>query len=347
MKKFFLVFWILACIFLCGRTVTPVKAQDLPKIRILIGTVAPKDTLWHEVLKDLKRDWEKIYGSNMKIVIYPGGVLGDGPKMVEKVQDGALQAVGLSSVGLSRIDDAIACLQIPMMIRSYEELDYVRQRIGPKLEKRLEQKGFKLLHWADAGWVHTFAEDPVRTPEDLRKMKLFTTAGDEETVKLYQEFGFEIYPKPMSDLIPSLKTGSINAINLIPTYVSLTNAFRDVPYMTGIKWLPLVAGTVMDLEAWNKIPEKFRPRLLEAARGAGARYRDRIRAQDAVSIGEMEKKGLTIVEPDDAARALWQEEAEKTYPKLRGRYTPAEFFDEVQSLRDEYRNSIKQEVASR
>jgi TRAP-type C4-dicarboxylate transport system substrate-binding protein len=343
MKKFLPVFWILACIFLCGPTAISVRAQDPPKIRILIGTVAPRDTLWHEVLKDLKRDWEKIYGRNMKILIYPGGVLGDGPKMVEKVQDGSLQAVGLSSVGLSRIDDAIACLQIPMMIRSYEELDYVRQRIGPKLERRLEQKGFKLLHWADAGWVHTFSEDPVRTPEDLRKMKLFTTAGDEETVKLYQEFGFEVYPKPLSDLIPSLKTGSINAINLIPTYVSLTNAFRDVPNMTEIKWLPLVAGTVIDLDVWNAIPGKYHPELLEAARKAGERYRDAIRNQDEVSIREMVKKGLNIVELDEVTKALWQKDAEKSYPKLRGRYTPPEFFDEVQRLLDEYRKSGEQE----
>jgi TRAP-type C4-dicarboxylate transport system substrate-binding protein len=347
MKKSGYLCWILGCAFLFSLMHTPLHANDNPSIRILIGTVAPKDTLWHDVLKDIKRDWKKIYGNNMKIIIYPGGILGDGPKMVEKVQNGSLQAVGLSSVGLSRIDDAIACLQIPMMIRSYEELDYVRERIGPQLERRLEQKGFKLLHWADAGWVHTFATEPVRTPEDLRKMKLFTTAGDEETVKLYQKFGFQVYPKPLSDLIPSLKTGAINAINLIPTYVSLTDAFRDVPNMTGIKWLPLVAGTVIKLEVWNEIPEKYHSELLEAARAAGERYRDKIRNQDAISISEMEKKGLNIVELDDAAKALWQGEAEKTYPELRGRYTPTEFFDLVQRFVDEYRKSIKQEVASR
>ncbi len=347
MKKYGYLCGMLGCVFLLSLINTPLQADDNPSIRILIGTVAPKDTLWHDVLKDIERDWKKIYGSNMEIHIYPGGVLGDGPKMVEKVQNGSLQAVGLSSVGLSRIDDAIACLQVPMMIRSYEELDYVRERIGPRLEKRLEQKGYKLLHWADAGWVHTFTKDPVRTPEDLRKMKLFTTAGDEETVKLYQEFGFEVYPKPLSDLIPSLKTGAINAINLIPTYVSLTDAFRDVPCMTGIRWLPLVAGTVIQLKVWNEIPEKYHPQLLEAARAAGQRYRDAIRNQDAISIREMEKKGLKIVELDDTARALWQEEAEKTYPKLRGRYTPSEFFDEVKHLVDAYRQSEKQEIAAR
>jgi TRAP-type C4-dicarboxylate transport system substrate-binding protein len=173
-------------------------------------------------------------------------------------------------------------------------------------------------------------------------MKLFTTAGDEETVKLYQEFGFEVYPKPLSDLIPSLKTGSINAINLIPTYVSLTNAFRDVPNMTEIKWLPLVAGTVIDLDVWNAIPGKYRLQLLKAAREAGERYRDAIRNQDEVSIREMEKKGLNIVELDDVTEALWQKDAEKSYPKLRGRYTPAEFFDEVQRFLDEYRKSGEQ-----
>jgi hypothetical protein len=57
----------------------------------------------------------------------------------------------------------------------------------------------------------------------------------------------------------------------------------------------------------------------------------------------MVKKGLNIVELDEVTKALWQKDAEKSYPKLRGRYTPPEFFDEVQRLLDEYRKSGEQE----
>ncbi len=47
---------------------------------------------------------------------------------------------------------------MPMMITSYEELDYVRDRMAPKLEAILEVKGFKVLNWGDAGWVYFFSQ---------------------------------------------------------------------------------------------------------------------------------------------------------------------------------------------
>ena len=37
--------------------------------------------------------------------------------------------------------------------------------------------------------------------------------------------------------------------------------------------------------------------------------------------------------------ALWQAEAERAYPKLKGRYVPADLFDEVKRLRDEFRGA--------
>ena len=133
-------------------------------VRIRIGTVAPEDSPWHETLKQLRQDWQRISQGSVQVQIYAGSVLGDGPEMVRQVLADRIQAVALSSVGLHRIDKAIDCLQIPFMFESYEELDFVRDRISGRLEQRLEERGFKLLHWADAGWVHSFATRPVRTP---------------------------------------------------------------------------------------------------------------------------------------------------------------------------------------
>ena len=47
---------------------------------------------------------------------------------------------------LSDIDRLVAALQIPMMLRSYEELDFVRERLRTMLEKRLLEKDFIVLN---------------------------------------------------------------------------------------------------------------------------------------------------------------------------------------------------------
>jgi hypothetical protein len=56
------------------------------------------------------------------------------------------------------------------------------------------------------------------------------------------------------------------------------------------------------------------------------------------AVVEMQKRGLRVTSADAAALALWRGEAERAYPRIRGRLVPAELFDEAVRLRDEFRN---------
>ena len=307
-------------------------------IRIRIGTVAPQDSPWHETLKQLRQDWHRISKGAVRVQIYPGGVLGDGPEMVRQVRSGRIQAVALTSAGLHQIDSGISCLQIPLMFDSYEELDYVRARISNQLEKRLEERGFKLLLWGDAGWVHSFTAQPARTPDDLRRLKLFTHAGDPEMESLYKEFGFRVVPLSLTDMITSFQTGMIEAVSLPPLFALLNESYRLAPNMASLRWIPLVAGTVISLKTWEQIPEELRPGMLEAATRAGDLLRDEIRQMDGDAVAEMEKRGLRVIQLNQAELDSWRKEAEEAYPQLRGRYAPADLFDQVRRLRDEFRS---------
>ena len=116
------------------------------EIRLRVGTVVPRGSLWHDTLLYIAQDWQRIVGPALKVTIHPDSQLGDEYDMVRKARSGIIDAVGLSSVGLSRIDDGVSCLQVPMMLESYEELDFVRERMAPELERRIELRGVKVLH---------------------------------------------------------------------------------------------------------------------------------------------------------------------------------------------------------
>jgi TRAP-type C4-dicarboxylate transport system substrate-binding protein len=273
------------------------------------------------------------------MTIYPSGQLGDETEMVRQARQGRIQAVGLSSVGLSRIDVGVSCLQVPMMLESYEELDYVRDRVAPELERRIEAQGFKVLHWADGGWVYTFSKQPAKMPADLRRMKLFTSAGDAETERLYKDFGFNVVPLSQTDMITSLQTGMVDAFAMVPLFAQLQESFKLASNMTNVKWTPLVGGTVISMTAWNSLADEHKPALLDAARQQGSRLRTEIRRLDEVAIQEMQKRGLNVVDVDAPTLKAWRAEAESAYPKLRGRYCPADLFDTVVRLRDEHRRA--------
>lgn len=330
---------IVALAIVVAATRATTSAQSVVEIRL--GTIVPKASLWHETLQYVRQEWRRISNGVVQVKIYPGGVLGDEAEMVRKVRQGTIEAVGLSSVGLSRIDDGVSCLQVPMMFRSYAELDHVRERLATKLEQRIEAKGFKVLNWADGGWVHTFTRTPARTPDDVRKLKLFTTAGDPETERLYKQFGFNVVPLSLTDMVTSLQTGMINAFSVVPLFAQLQESYKLAPNMIDILWMPLVGGTVISQRAWDKIPAVHRPAMREAAVSAGERLRGDIRAMGDAAVHAMEKQGLQVIRLDPATRAAWQSAAEASYPKLRGRYCPADLFDEVQNLRDAFRRSTR------
>ncbi|MDP6606754.1 MAG: TRAP transporter substrate-binding protein DctP [Dehalococcoidia bacterium] len=307
--------------------------------RIRVGTVVPDGSLWHETLQYMAQEWRRISDGAVEVRIFAGGALGDEADMVRKVRLGTLEAVALSSVGLARIDQGVACLQIPLLIESYAELDYVRDRIAPMLEARIETRDFKVLNWADGGWVHAFTKDETHTPDDLRGTKLFISAGDPESESLYKSFGFNVVPLSLVDLVTSLQTGMIDAVPIVPLFAQLQELHKLTPHMLDVRLLPLVGGTVMSARVWARLPAEHREAMLEAAHRAGSELRGEIRQMDTDSITEMSKRGLTVNTPDAATRRAWTQEMAEVYPRLRGDYCPADIYDEVLSLRDEYRAS--------
>lgn len=307
------------------------------KIQIKVGTAAPEGSPWHQILQRTREDWNKLSGGTVSLSIYAGGVLGDEVEMIRKTRIGQLQAVGVSGVGLSHIEPGVGALAIPMLVDSFEEFDYLRDRLAPRLEPLLEKKGFVVLQWSDVGWVHFFSKAPVRLPADLRKLKLFTSAGDPEAETLYREFGMRVVPISITDMLPSLQTNLIEAFDVPPLFALLDQSFGLARNMIDVKWAALSGATLISRRVWEAIPGQRRAELLNASRAAAARSRAEVRKLGDDAILEMKKRGLAVVSADAATLARWRAEAEATYPKMRGRLVPADLFDEAIRLRNEFR----------
>jgi len=325
---------VAACLLVC-------PAANAQRVLIKMGTVAPDGSPWHQILQQMGQDWRNISGGQVELRIYPGGVLGDEPDMIQKMRIGQLQAVALSGSGLSRLEPAVACLQIPLLIDSYEELDYVRDRMAPRLEQAIGQRGYVVLNWGDAGWVHFFTKTPAKRLDDIRRMKLFIMAGDADALELYQSAGFRPVPLATTDMLPALQTGLIDAFDVPPLLAMLNQWFGVAQYMIDIKWAPLVGATIVSKKTWERIPEPNRTKMLEAARAAGLRLRGEIRKMGDDAVEAMKKRGLKVITLDAATAAEWQREVEEAYPKLRGRLVAADLFDEVRRLRDEFRSKAR------
>ncbi len=106
-------------------------------------------------------------------------------------------------VDLREIEPSIAALQnMPLMFKSWEEVDYVREKMRPAMEKKFLDKAFVVLAWGDAGWVRFFSKEPAVRPDDFKKMKFFAWGSEIEQQEIMKRLGYTPVPLETGD-IPS------------------------------------------------------------------------------------------------------------------------------------------------
>ena len=58
-----------------------------------------------------------------------------------------LGSLDVTSIGLGLIQSEVRVLELPMLIGSYDELDFVRNKLDGEIRKKFEDKGYVLLGW--------------------------------------------------------------------------------------------------------------------------------------------------------------------------------------------------------
>ncbi len=322
-------------------SVTGTRAFGAEKaLRINLGTLAPRGSVYHQSLQAMAEAWRKAPEGGLRLVIYPDGTQGGEADMVRLMRIGSLQAGLFTAVGLALIEPAVSGLQdVPMLFRSLDEFEFVSEKLRPMLEKRMAEKGFVVLFWVDAGWVRFFSKEPVLTPDDMKRMKIFTWAGYPDQVAIMRKAGYTPVPLETSDILPGLQTGMITMATLPPIFALAGQMDLRAPHMLDLNWAPLVGACIVKKEAWDKIPPAAREAVTAAGATAGKEIRSNSRKESNEAVAAMKKRGLKVHELTPEAVEVWRKEAEKIYPDLRGRTIPAEVFDQVQQILKEYRAS--------
>jgi TRAP-type transport system periplasmic protein len=327
-------------VFAAAAVVMPYASQAASAQPVLkLGTVAPSGSSFHKILQKMGASWSAVPGG-ATLRIYPGGIAGGEADMVSKMKVGQLDAALITANGLADIDPAVQSLQgVPMLFRSLEEVDYITLKLRPKLDQRLREKGFVALFWLDAGWVRFFSKTPVQSPDDLRKTKLFTWAGDTHVFDIYKSAGFHPVALETNDILPMLRTGMITAVPS-PPYGALTSqAFTVAPNMLDLDWAPLVGALVVTERSWNKLSPAAQAEMAKIAYETGLQMKAENRAEANAAVDAMRKRGLHVYRPTPEEEKDWRKLAESSYPRIRGGLIPADFFDEVQRLLATYRTS--------
>jgi len=330
--------WILLITCLTVFNITSFAA-DKP---LRIGTLAPKNSLYHRQLLEIGESWRAAQGGNAKYVVFPDGSQGGETELARRMRIGQLQGALLSIVGLSEIEPSIKALQnIPLLFKTWDEVDYVREKMRPSMEKNFLDKGFIVLAWGDAGWIRFFSKDQAVKPDDFKKMKFFSFAGEGEQQEIMKSLGYVPVPLETADILPSIQTGMIQVVPSTPYFALATQVYSTASNMLEINWAPVVGAMVITQKAWDDMSPAGQQALRTAGEKAGVHIRTKARQEVEEAVDAMKKRGLVVNRPTPDQMREWNLLAEKLYPRIRGTLVPVETLDEVLRHLKEYRAAKK------
>jgi tripartite ATP-independent transporter DctP family solute receptor len=207
----------------------------------------------------------------IRVDIYPEGQLGKDMDVVMLVQDGVIQSVISSTVGVERIYPLLGVLDLPFAFPSiattYAVLD---GPFGQRLSADITRKtGLHVVGFGDSGGFFgiTNSKHPIQSPADMAGLKIRTMGLETHNV-IVRSLGAEAVPLAFSELYGALKTGTVDGqINPVPV-IRFAQLDQVQKYLTATRLVFAPYVWVMNGAFWNDLGSQDKALVDDAARAA-------------------------------------------------------------------------------
>ncbi|MEX1138400.1 MAG: TRAP transporter substrate-binding protein DctP [Bacteroidota bacterium] len=306
---------------------------------IKFATLAPEGTAWMNVMKELDEVVRKESGGRVGFRIYPGGVQGDEKVVLRKIRSGQLHAGGFTGVAMGEIASKVRILDSPFLFQSYEEVDHIYELFDEEFRAAFLEGGYVLLGWAEVGFVYVFTNTPIESPQDLKRLKMWSWDGDPIAEALLKELGVSPIPLGMPDVMTSLQTGLIDAFYGPPLATLMLQWYTRAKFMVDVRLADAAGAVLIAKKQFDALPADVQKILLENGKKHLRRLTLISREQNAESIHEMTKRGLSLIKARPEDYGYYVKVCADVRRKLVGDIYPAEFLQRVETSIETFRKS--------
>ena len=289
----------------------PVRAVTLK-----IATLSPEGSFWMQKMRDGASQVLEKTDHNVEFKFYPGGVMGDDQVVLKKLRLGQLQGGAVVSGSLAGVYPDNQVYNLPVVFKTYEEVDYVRRTMDPVIKKGFEDKGFVIIGIAEGGFAYVMSQAPVRTVSDLIKQKMWIPDNDSTSLETVRAFGVSPIPLSIADVRAGLQTGLINTVTTSPIGAIALQWHTQIKYLTETPLLYIYAMLAVDRDAFNKLT----PGQQEIVRDVMGRAFNEIDKQNRIdnvkALEALQKQGVEFINIPEDVRAEWQTKASAVAKRL-------------------------------
>jgi len=296
------------------------------------GHYGPVGDPVHAASLKFKEVVEKESGGAFRVDVTPAEQLGKGSEMIVGTQLGTIDVSVTGNPFFGGIAPEQSALDIPFLFRTPEHAYRVIDGpIGRELMDKLEAKGLKGLAYWEIGFRNiTNSVRPVRTPADLKGMKLRTTPNPMH-IEAFKIWGANPTPLPISETFLALSSRTVDGQEN-PVVLIAKARFQEVQkHLSMTRHAYTAAPLVMNLARFKSLSPQHQALMLKAATEAGLVERKINADIEAESLATIRKAGVEVIENVDTApfRAAAYERVRKMYTDKFG----AEVLAKIDALR--------------
>ena len=268
---------------------------------------------------DFKENIQNCTNGEVYVKLAPGGQLGAGSALAQKVQAGTIQAAQHSISNFAPFAPVVDIINVPYWCGENQKfINLVTSKIWEKeVNPKVAEKGFKVLWYVciDPRVValRKGLKGPIKTPKDMEGIK-FRVPGSKILALFYQLLGANPTPVAWGETASAIKQGVADALD--PSTEALyVFGFKDV-----LSWITF-NGAVPDsqvyscnLEWFNSLPKKVQEGIEFASDITSRENLAKVPAARAFAMSELRKGGVKFYSPTPDEKKQWVAKAGSQLP---------------------------------
>jgi tripartite ATP-independent transporter DctP family solute receptor len=234
----------------------------------------------------------------------------------EAIQQMRLGAIDFANFNLSPFNNLAPSTQVVTLPFLFRDVAHMQRSIdgvaGEEIARDLENIGIIALAWYDAGARSIYTRTPVRTPADLRGLKIRVQTSD-LWIDLMRALGANPTPLPFGEVFTALQSGVVDgAENNWPSYESVRH-FEVARFYTTTEHSNVPEVLAVSRQRWQRLSEADRAVLRTAARESAEFQRQLWAEREIASRQRVVAAGVTVIDITD--RSPWAALMEPVYAK--------------------------------